>query len=203
VSGQTAMPSGEHIHYVGFAGGNITPWTDPLFQQQLILYDLQGRIYGMYVGRGATTGAGVEFYTYPGAPHTHQISTATSSTSTTHSHSVPAHTHSVSQTTSSVSTEHTHTIPNHAHDIEYGIFEGSMPPAAQRQVRVFINGTERTSALGGPWSADVELDITPYLVDQNGVVRQQSNTIEIRAGALMDVEVTLRCLVTITQLVPV
>jgi hypothetical protein len=86
--------------------------------------------------------------------------------SANHTHTVPAHTHDV-------------TIPPHTHPMNYGVFEDSHYP---QNISIYINGVDRTLALGGPWAptdaaVEVEVDITEYLVNAVGGLRQ---THEIR-----------------------
>ena len=40
---------------------------------------------------------------------------------------------------------HTHNISSHVHSITYGIYEGTLPT----NITIKINGTDRTSILGG------------------------------------------------------
>lgn len=88
-----------------------------------------------------------------------------------HTHTVPSHTHSV-------------TIPAHTHAQQYGIYDDTTYP---QNLSIWINGIDRTSELGGPWApsnaaAEVELDITTYLRDAVGGLRQK-HTIEVRCTA--------------------
>lgn len=56
--------------------------------------------------------------------------------------------------------EHQHSVFNHTHGIVYGIFTSTNATG----VTVSINGVDRTSALGGPFSADQSnLNIAPFL----------------------------------------
>lgn len=76
----------------------------------------------------------------------------------THTVTVPAHTHTVSN--------HSHTVGNHTHGITYGIFDDTAYPV---NIRIAIDGTDYTAALGGPWAAgggsiNVVLDITAQLI---------------------------------------
>lgn len=101
------------------------------------------------------------------------IQTSNASISHTHSVSVPAHTHSVD-------------IPAHTHDLTaaYGIYQDTVYPTT---ISIYINGTDRTTALGGPWaagggSATGELEITEYLAEASGGLRQ-NHTIEFRCNS--------------------
>jgi len=79
---------------------------------------------------------------------------------------VSRHTHTVSGQTAQSAT---HTHPGeatgagsaHTHGMSYSIYES--PPAAP-SVSITINGTDRTAALGGPWTVDQNnIDIGTYL----------------------------------------
>lgn len=63
----------------------------------------------------------------------------------------------------------------HEHDIDYGINDDTEYPDT---LRIKINGVDRTTALGGPWGSggsavDVTLDITEYLNEASGGLRQE------------------------------
>lgn len=45
---------------------------------------------------------------------------------------------------------HTVTLPDHTHSMLFGIFEDTTPPTG---VRIFIDGVDFTTQLGGPWSS--------------------------------------------------
>ncbi len=145
-------------------------------------------------------------YTYEAAAnHTHAVTGATSSSGTSHAHTVADHTHGVTGTTSSAETSHTHavTLPSHTHGLVFGIYEGA-GPTANANVTVTINGVDRTAALGGPFDGDfLARDITPYLQDAQGHPLRQRNTIVFTAGELLDLEIVCKSLVTATSLVPV
>jgi len=81
--------------------------------------------------------------------HNHGVSTGG------HSHYMYDHSHQVSN--------HSHgfSVPNHTHNIQHGIYTGGSPGS----VGVIINGTNRTSALGGSWSSNQNnIDITDYMI---------------------------------------
>jgi hypothetical protein len=79
---------------------------------------------------------------------------------------------------------HTHnvTIAAHTHTLTYGIQDDSDYPA---NIRIAVNGVDRTSALGGPWDAggsgldygDLKVDITEYINDAGTF--QQTHTVTI------------------------
>ena len=118
--------------------------------------------------------------------HTHNIP---------HTHDMP-HTHPIAHT-------HTVTIAAHNHALTYGIFLGG---TIGNISRIDINGVNRTVALGGPWTADIQnLDITQYL--QSNVVTgqplRQINTVRVYSATLQDLIVSVKSLVTSSSLVPV
>lgn len=176
----TGEENPKHGHEVCQAD-NVTTWTDPAYQQQLVFATSvnAGSTFGVLIGRNGTTGAGTVLYTTGGTGHTHGVSATTSSSGGTHSHSVGAHTHSLT----------------------YGVFEASNP--ATPQLRVIINGTDRTAELGGPWNDDVTLDVTPFLVNANGQPLRQQNEIRIQSSQLASVVTTLKSIVTVSSLIPV
>ena len=140
-----------------------------------------------------TVGAyAADWWTYEQvSDHSHTFSGSTSGGGASHSHTVSDHTHTV-------------TIAAHNHTLSYGIFDDSTP--SNPAITLTINGTDRTSALGGPWNtvgSEVELDVTTYLQDANGHPLRQSNTLVFGASVLCDVEALLRTLETAESLVPV
>lgn len=104
---------------------------------------------------------------------------------------------------------HTHDM-DHDHDIEhthtftpdisttYGIHNDTTYPQG---ISVAINGTDRTSALGGTWAAsnasvDVEVDITQY------ISRGQNNTVQFSCSSGQgEIEFLADCLLTIQAIV--
>ena len=84
--------------------------------------------------------------------HTHGFSLS----SHTHDVTIPNHSHSVTVP------NHTHdiSIPNHTHDMQHGIYTSTTATG----ISVIINGTDRTSALGGKFNSDQNnLNITSYM----------------------------------------
>lgn len=58
----------------------------------------------------------------------------------------------------------------HVHTIAGSSFLGVTEGAIAAGVTIAIDGVDQTSALGGPWSADViEVDVRPYLATSTGV----------------------------------
>ncbi|MGI6588025.1 MAG: hypothetical protein ACOX2N_04440 [Peptococcia bacterium] len=86
--------------------------------------------------------------------HTHKVDIP----SHAHNFSVPSHSHSVS-------------VPSHTHGINYGIYTSTTAAG----VTIKINGTDRTSALGGPFnSGQAGLDLVPYLTQGDNVIEFSS-----------------------------
>ncbi len=79
---------------------------------------------------------------------------------------------------------------DHAHDMNYGINDDTEYPDT---LRVSINGTDRTTALGGPWggggsAVDVTLDVTDYI--NAAATLQQEHTVQFSCdGGQGEVEV--------------
>jgi len=209
--GQTTTASGEHSHSINAfttqAGGggtttsdvigdliwartmNNETWSDPGRREQVVSYGSSARVdYGVFVGRGAAAPTNAELYAQE---HQHYVN-------------IPAHSHSVSGQTTTNAAPHSHYVADHTHALVYGIYESTLP--SSKQTRIFINGVDRTSALGGPWDAnELDLDITQFLQTQFLTPVQQNNQIELRvgaAGARFDVEVTVRSIITMSSVVP-
>jgi hypothetical protein len=209
--GQTTTASGEHSHSINAhtteAGGggtstsdvvgnliwartmNNETWSDPGRREQVVSYGSSAGVdYGMFVGRGAATPTNANLFAQE---HYHNVS-------------LPSHSHSVSGQTTTSATPHSHSVADHTHALIYGIYESTLP--STKQIRIFINGVDRTSALGGPWDAtELNLDITQFLQTQFLTPVQQNNQIELRvgaAGARFDVEVTVRSIITMSSVVP-
>jgi len=94
------------------------------------------------------------------------------------------------------SANHSHTVAAHTHDVTltYGIFEGPTP--TDPDVSISINGVDVTSALGGPWNADVTLDVTQYLRENSGDPLRQDNLIVLTTDELCDLEVVCKSFVS-------
>jgi hypothetical protein len=100
----------------------------------------------------------------------------------------------------------------HTHGLTYGIYVDPSPTSVAA-VQIWINGSNRTVALGGPWSTRDSLntiDITQYLQSQTGATgtpNQSTNTVEFRYGAVdglaIDIEATMRTLITSMSILPV
>lgn len=190
----TSDDIGEHYHQIGQAQPTSS-WTDPAYLQQMVFASSAGGglDYGIYGGRNGTEGASKALWTSGFTFHKHNIAATATSAESSHKHTLPTHTHSIN--------DHAHTIPPHTHSLNYGIYEG--PAAGSPAFGIAINGTDRTSALGGPWNGDVVLDITPYLVDSHGHVLRQANSVVISSAQLCDVELTVKSFVSALSVVPV
>ena len=210
----TQLESATHYHNGTGAGfPNVGSHSHSLNNHRHLVINYQ------VAGKNSTGSANVSFwmilpdgqafnpvYTYEAAAdHTHTVTGATSSSGTSHAHTVADHTHAVTGTTSSAETAHTHsvTLPSHTHSLVFGIYEGA-GPTASANVTVTINGVDRTAALGGPFDGDfLGKDITQYLQDAQGHPLRQRNTVVFTAGELLDLEIVCKSLVTATSLIPV
>jgi hypothetical protein len=104
-----------------------------------------------------------------------------SSVPSDHNHlfTAPAHTHDVAN--------HTHTTPNHTHPQSFSISDDTATPDT---ISIFVDGIDRTSALGGPFvvgggNATLDLNaglVTGYLVNASGGLRQE-HILEIRCAS--------------------
>lgn len=190
---------GAHTHTLGTTQ-NMQAWATPPYMEQVVWANSSaGTNYGVYVGRGNTTPTNAQLYGTQDGGHTHDISAFLQNH--THSVTIPNHQHSVTIPDH----QHSVTIPAHTHGLVYGIYESPYPSGLQ--VSVVVNGTNVTAALGGPWSpaesTPLKLDVTAFLQEADGRPKQQTNTIEIRVNALVDVEVVLKSFVAVATLVPV
>jgi hypothetical protein len=99
------------------------------------------------------------------ADHRHDVDIPSHS----HDFSIPDHSHSVN-------------IPSHTHSIVHGIYTST----SATSVTVKINGTDRTTALGGSFTTDQNnLDLTQYMVVG------QWNTIELGSSRLGRIDATV------------
>lgn len=110
-------------------------------------------------------------------PHTH---TGQTTDLQTHDHNIAAsgsHTHDVD-------------VAGHNHDLTYGIFLDTVYP---QTISVAINGIDVTSALGGPWAltnvgVQIETDITEYIVNASGGLRQNHEVVFTCAAGRGEIE---------------
>lgn len=190
----TSDDIGEHYHQIAQANPT-SAWADPGYLQQMVFASSAGGAlnYGIYGGRNGTEGSTQTLWTSGFTFHQHNITATSTVSEGSHTHSVAPHTHTINA--------HAHTVVDHTHALTYGIYEG--PSASAPQFGLTINGTDRTAALGGPWDTDVVLDITPYLVDVDGHVLRQANSVVVSSAQLCDVELTVKSWVTALSLIPV
>ena len=190
----TSNDIGEHYHQIGQANPTSS-WTDPGYLQQMVFASSAGGAlnYGIYGGRNGAEGSTQTLWTSGFTFHQHNITATSTVSEGSHTHNVSAHTHTINA--------HAHTVVDHTHALTYGIYEG--PAASAPQFGLTINGADRTAALGGPWDTDVVLDITPYLVDVDGHVLRQANSVVVSSAQLCDVELTVKSWVTALSLIPV
>jgi hypothetical protein len=157
---------------------------------------------GPYTISTSTSGGHDHEVTIPNHDHTVTVP------SHDHTVTVPSHDHTVTVP----SHDHTVTVPNHDHTVTitdhshtitltYGIHEDSEYP---RDINVSINGTDRTSELGGPWGVsvpfpsepvDVEVDVTEY------ISRGQDNTVVFSCTNQGEITFLADCLLTIQAIV--
>lgn len=98
-----------------------------------------------------------------------------------------SHTHSLSGRTSAGGNETAKTSSagtSHNHALTYGIFEAGSPSTFQT-LSIYINGVDRSAALGGPWSSgtSLSLDITQYVTDSDGHPLRQENVVQFRTAS--------------------
>lgn len=216
VTGETVEPGGLHAHQIG-QYQQTNAWVTPGYTQTLVMQTgpLTGPNYGVIVGRNGVEGAGGSFWTQQNQAHTHQIAGVATQSENLHTHGVLHHTHTVTGQTAISGGKHRHTMPLHSHSVNphdheiqdhthaliYGVFRGPNPTTPQ--MRLTINGTDRTAELGGPWDNDFVVDITTYLADGQGQPLRGSNIIEIESEQLLDATVTVQALVSLMSVVPV
>ena len=193
-AGVTSDDIGEHYHQIAQAQPTAS-WVDPSYLQQMIFASSQGGglDYGIYGGRNGTEGSTKTLWTSGFTFHKHNITATATNSESSHTHSLPTHTHSIDA--------HSHTMPTHTHSLNYGIYDG--PTAGAPGFGIAINAVDVTSALGGPWNGDVVLDITPWLVDGDGHILRQGNSLVVSSAQLCDVELTVKSLVSALSVVPV
>lgn len=138
-----------------------------------------------YVNAGSVD---IQTYTNDESVHQHTV------TISTHRHDL-AHTHTVAV----AAHQHSVTIPAHGHPLTFGVIDDTLYP---QNIRISIDGTDRTAALGGPWSPsnytlDLVIDITSYLINALGGVRQL-HRVTISCGAGQGkIRVLTKCLTTV------
>lgn len=196
--------NGESFHWHQWAAtNNLQPMTTWSHEQQFFT-SLNGSTitdFGFFIGRKGTSHPTEALLTSGGNSHSHTIDADTTQTEASHTHDISPHKHSINADTTVASVAHHHDLPLHTHSLTFGIFLG--PAADDPDFAIEINGDDVTSELGGPWDDDFTVDITPYLVDEDGHVLRQTNEVTISADELCDVEMTVRSFVTAYSIVPV
>lgn len=157
-----------------------------------------------------TTGGGVVYWNNASDPgnvptdaavdHTHDVTIANH----THTVTISAHNHDVtiSNHTHSVTiSAHTHTvtIPSHNHTLTYGLYADTTYPQV---ISLLINSVDVTTEIGGTWaptnaSVEIEVDITSYLVDAVGGLRQNHRIAFSCTTAQGEIEAEVNMLLTI------
>ena len=195
----TTSEAGAHRHFLGGLGGAGNPWTDPAYLAQLTLFDAQNNEYNLLVGTDRSSIAAV-VWTGEDRPaaHTHSVSIPS------HQHSFSAqttqaggaHDHAFGAVTTQAGGSHAHDIPAHTHDQVYGIFEGT----SARGLRLFIDNIDRTSELGGPWDMQASLDITRYLLDDQGLPVRGAHSIKVTTAQLGAVDLKVEWVAVVAPL---
>jgi hypothetical protein len=181
VSTTTSATAPIHRHSLGATSTTTT--TPPSTYQWVLFTTDTGGLYAALVGVSS--------------PASVVLATNAMDASQTHTHDVhiPGHSHNISaQSTSSgggmfltseSSGAHSHYISPHTHELVYGIFDGTQA----QNLRIYIDGVDRTTLLGGPWNSEVELDITPFLLGIAGNPLHGYHTIKITTTQLGAVDV--------------
>lgn len=154
-----------------------------------------GRVFdGHTISGNATEGVRIEaenaadIYTEDQHPLTASSSTSpigvASATSHTHSVTLPDHQHGMTHTHSTPN--HSHTIPTHDHELTLAIAEGGDAEG----LRLYIDDVDRTTALGGPWDSEAELDIRQYLINARQMPVHGAHRIKVTSTSVGSVEVT-------------
>lgn len=102
----------------------------------------------------------------------------------THSVTLPNHQHSMTHT--HTTPDHSHTIDSHDHELTLAIAEGGDAAG----LRLYIDDVDRTTALGGPWDSEAELDIRQYLINARQIPVHGAHRIKVTSTSVGSVEVT-------------
>jgi hypothetical protein len=197
--GATTSAAGAHRHYLAGLGGAGVAWTDPQYIAQLTFYDPSNNSYPVLVGTDSSSLA-VVLWTGEDRPaaHTHNVDLPSHqhSFSTQTTQEGGSHSHSFGTTTTQAGGSHSHNIPAHTHDQVYGIFEGTNA----QQLRLFIDNVDRTSELGGPWNAQASMDITRYLLDDQGLPVRGAHSIKVTTAQLGAVDLKVEWVAVVAPL---
>lgn len=168
VSGQTASNSGSHSHTINDVENTHTTtentWHDHTFSLESANTGYTSKGSGNFSShrhnfnrREATGGAEnqTHYHNYirciginSSGEHSHSVTGTTSSSESSHTHTVDNHTHTVSN--------HTHTVSNHTHSLTFGIYESTDPTG----VNIYVDD-------GEGYGDSVSSDDTPVLIDVN------------------------------------
>ncbi len=212
----TQLESGSHYHSgTGTSFPNIGNHNHSLANHT---HALAVTFYNWYLKNSVGTSKTVTLETlgYHGTGGLHSFETVT-----THTHPITgqatsgggSHSHSVTGQATDTVTTHTHPVTgqatdgggSHNHVPVYGIYIDPSPPGGN-VIELWIDGTDRTVALGGPWPLDAEqqLDITTYVLDVNGQPLRDNIDAQFRAASgQFDIRASLRSLVSESSLQPV
>lgn len=116
--------------------------------------------------------------------HAHTLGAMTLSSESTHTHSLTGNTTANESTHTHTTPNHQHTINGHTHTLTLAIAEGG----SSTGLHLWIDGVDRTTALGGPWAATTTENITEYLLDSVGRPVTGAHTIEITSTAIGSIE---------------
>ena len=169
ISGQTAESAGTHRHKMFHFD---VPCGDYATNRRYMCSPDEAGSDTVWVEFHTNAAASLWSYQSGGA-HTHGITGTTSSSESSHTHTVSDHTHTVS--------DHTHSVTNHTHGIVYGIYE-STPPS---DVYIKLNGVQ----IAGPFNADEYVDITIEFL--NRITTYGWNTLEFTSSQLGRIGATL------------
>ncbi len=79
---------------------------------------------------------------------------------------------------------HAFSVPDHTHDLVYGLYADTITP---NTVRVYVNGDDWTSALGGAWavgggSTTFDIDITAAILAANNLQQEHEIKLTCQSG---------------------
>ena len=178
---------GQHVHeWASVHDAVVTPNPTGLYKR-FVLFDTEGGFPELYVDTNIADpdNENVVLATRVDSGHTHTVPSHSHGSHThpahTHSpHTHPVHNHNVNTVTSQAGSSHQHTI-------QFGIFEGT----AAAGINILIDGVNRTAQLGGPWSAQITVDVTRFFLDDDSVVIQGDHTVKLTSVQLGRIEARL------------
>lgn len=170
--GDTSGQSGSHSHQLSLWSDIGGAWVDPPNHSRLRFRQSDGGAAAdVIVGHDGSSTPVDDLWSW--------------AASSDHTHSTPNHSHGFSGGTNASESSHSHSVAAHTHNLTFGIFEST----SATNMTLSIDGTDRTAALGGPWTSTVEVDVTNYLLDDDGVVVQGAHAISIGSSQLGRAEV--------------